>query len=103
MRPVDVVVVGGGVAGCAAAIAIARTGRSVVVFERTGYEQTRIGETLLPRARGPLAQLGVWQQFERDGHLPASGSLAAWGSEELQENQFLFSPYGNGWHLDRRR
>ena len=103
MRPVDVVVVGGGVAGCAAAIAIARTGRSVVVLERTGYEQTRIGETLLPRARVPLEQLGVWQQFERDGHLPASGSLAAWGSEELQENQFLFSPYGNGWHLDRRR
>lgn len=99
----DVAIVGGGVAGCAAAIALARMGYSVVVFERTGYEQSRIGETLPPRARVLLEQLGVWQEFVGDGHLPSSGSLAAWGSEELHENQFLFNPYGPGWHLDRRK
>ena len=99
----DIGIVGGGVAGCAAAIAFARAGRSVVVFERTEYAQTRIGETLPPRARVLLEQLGVWQDFGRDGHSPSSGSLAAWGSEELYENQFLFNPYGGGWHLDRRK
>lgn len=99
----EIGIVGGGVAGCAAAIALARSGRSVVVFERTEYEHTRIGETLPPRARLLLEQLGVWQDFRRDGHSPSSGSLAAWGSEELHENQFLFNPYGSGWHLDRRK
>ena len=96
-------IVGGGVAGCAAAIALARVGCPVVVFERTEYQQTRIGETLPPRARVLLEELGVWEHFGRDGHSPASGSLAAWGSEELYENQFLFNPYGGGWHLDRPR
>ena len=96
-------IVGGGVAGCAAAIALARVGCPVVVFERTEYQQTRIGETLPPRARVLLEELGVWESFGRDGHSPASGSLAAWGSEELYENQFLFNPYGGGWHLDRPR
>ena len=100
---VDVGIVGGGVAGCAAAIALARQGRSVVVFERAAYEHTRIGETLPPRARLLLEELDVWQQFANDGHLPASGTLAAWGSEDLHETQFLFNPYGSGWHLDRRK
>ena len=100
---VDVGIVGGGVAGCAAAIALARHGRSVVVFERAEYEHTRIGETLPPRARLLLEELDVWQQFANDGHLPASGTLAAWGSDDLHETQFLFDPYGSGWHLDRRK
>jgi 2-polyprenyl-6-methoxyphenol hydroxylase-like FAD-dependent oxidoreductase len=100
---VDVGIVGGGVAGCAAAIALARQGRSVVLFELAGYEHTRIGETLPPRARLLLEELGIWQQFADDGHLPASGTLAAWGSDDLRETQFLFNPYGSGWHLDRRK
>src|SRR4051812_38175072 len=99
----DVGIVGGGVAGCAAAIALARAGCSVVVFERTDYATARIGETLPPRARVLLEQLGVWTAFAADGHLPASGLLAAWGSGDLHETQFLFNPYGSGWHLDRRR
>ena len=100
---VDVGIVGGGVGGCAAAITLAREGRSVVVFERGEYAHSRIGETLPPRARVLLEELGVWQEFGGDGHLPASGTLAAWGSEELHETQFLFDPYGSGWHLDRRK
>lgn len=100
---VDVGIVGGGVGGCAAAIALARQGRSVVVFERAEYEHTRIGETLPPRARLPLEELKIWQQFADDGHLPASGTLSAWGSDDLRETQFLFNPYGSGWHLDRRK
>jgi flavin-dependent dehydrogenase len=100
---VDIVVVGGGVAGCAASMALARIGCSVVVIERTDYTEMRIGETLPPRSRVLLEELDVWQEFVGDGHLAASGSLAAWGSEALHENQFLFNPYGNGWHLDRRK
>jgi 2-polyprenyl-6-methoxyphenol hydroxylase-like FAD-dependent oxidoreductase len=103
MRRIDIGIVGGGASGCAAAVALARAGCSVAVFERSGYENTRIGETLPPRARVLLEELGVWNEFRGDGHLPAAGSLAAWGSDDLHETQFLFNPYGSGWHLDRRK
>jgi flavin-dependent dehydrogenase len=102
-EPFDVAIVGGGPAGTSVAIALARAGRSVAVLERSGYEQPRIGETLPPEACVPLAQLGVWDRFLAQGHAPSPGTAFAWGREELEENHFIFNPYGNGWHLDRRR
>jgi flavin-dependent dehydrogenase len=99
----DVVVLGGGPAGAAAAITLARAGRSVVVIEKSHYEQARIGETLPPAARMWLAGLAVWEPFLAAGHLLSPGVLSVWGEEELYENHFIFNPYGQGWHLDRQR
>jgi len=50
-----------------------------------------------------LEQLGVWSVFLEEQHIPAYGTCAAWGSEELFENEFIFQPRGLGWHLDRKR
>ena len=94
---------GGGPAGAAAAITLARAGRSVVVIEKSHYEQPRIGETLPPAARPLLARLAVWEPFLAAGHLPSPGVLSVWGDDELYENHFIFNPYGQGWHLDRQR
>jgi flavin-dependent dehydrogenase len=99
----DIVIIGGGPAGTSSAIALARAGRSVAVLERSGYEQARIGETLPPEARVPLVQIGVWDRFLEQCHAPSPGTASAWGQEELEENDFIFNPFGNGWHLDRRR
>jgi flavin-dependent dehydrogenase len=43
------------------------------------------------------------ERFERDGHLPSYANRSAWGSSHLVDTDFLFNPYGAGWHLDRRR
>lgn len=99
----DVAVIGGGPTGTAAAIALARTGRSVTVLERSHYDYARIGEVLPPAARLPLIELGVWDRFIAEGHAPSPGILSAWGQDEPYENHFIFNPYGHGWHLDRRR
>lgn len=99
----DILVVGGGPAGCATALQLARAGLSVAVVEKTRYEEPRVGETLSPGTRGLLEHLGVWRDFERAGHLAAYGNAASWGSEVREERDFLFTPYGHGWHLDRRR
>jgi flavin-dependent dehydrogenase len=100
---VDVVVLGGGPAGCAAAIELARLGCSVVVIERSSYDAPRIGETLPPMSRTLLEDLGAWDRFLQDGHQPAFGICSAWGQADLNENDFIFNPYGHGWHIDRMR
>lgn len=99
----DVIIIGGGPAGCAAAIALAQCGISVALIEKTRYDQTRIGETLLPAARVPLAKLGVWDEFLSDNHAPSPANISAWGESEIKENHFIYNPYGNGWHIDRAR
>jgi flavin-dependent dehydrogenase len=62
------IVVGGGLAGSAFAIALARRGRPVVVLERTAGAHHKVcGEFLSAEAQALLAQLGldVWQHGAR--------------------------------------
>ena len=99
----DVAVVGGGPGGSATAIALSRAGARVVLLERSRYDTVRYGETLPPRARLPLARLGVWQAFLTQGHAPSPATASAWGEDVLFETHFICNPYGHGWHLDRRR
>jgi flavin-dependent dehydrogenase len=49
-----------------------------------------------------LAELGVWDAFIRLGPLPSNGTRSVWGSEEINEHSHLVSPYGCGWHVERR-
>ncbi|MBL8191323.1 MAG: FAD-dependent oxidoreductase, partial [Acidobacteria bacterium] len=102
MRP-RVAVIGGGPAGAATALALARAGVSVTIFEKESSSEWKIGEGLPPAARPILQQLGVWERFVADGHLASYGNCSAWGSSELVDQSFVFNPYGNGWHLDRSR
>lgn len=96
-------VVGGGPAGAAAGLELARAGARVALLERSRYEAPRLGEVVPPSGRPLLEALGVWRDFERDGHLPAAGNLSLWGAPEPRERSFLFDPYGAGWHVDRQR
>jgi flavin-dependent dehydrogenase len=63
----------------------------------------KIGEGLPPAARPLLQDLGLWDSFVDDEHLPSHGNLSAWGSRDLSSTDFIFDPNGNGWHLDRPR
>jgi flavin-dependent dehydrogenase len=99
----DAVVIGGGPAGCAAALTLVRGGASVALIEQTQYEDLRWGETLSPSVRAPLQTLGVWQRFTRANHLPSLGVVSYWGSSEVAYRDYAFHPFRTGWHVDRRR
>jgi flavin-dependent dehydrogenase len=98
-----VAVFGGGPAGTATALALARLGCSAIVIERTYHNAFRIGETLPPSIRPLLGGLGVWEAFLAQNHCRSFGIHSAWGQVELYANDFIFNPYGSGWHLDRAR
>jgi flavin-dependent dehydrogenase len=99
----DAIVVGGGPAGSACAIELARGGMDVVLLEASRYETFRIGETLPPAARPLLERLNVWGRFARDSLQSAPGIVSVWGREIPYSNDFVFNPFGPGWHLDRAR
>lgn len=98
----DVVIVGGGPAGIASALALQERGASALVVERSRYEGARVGETFPPAVKSVLIRLGLWEDFTRAGHVPSVGIRSFWGSPESYEQSFIFNPYGTGWHVDRR-
>lgn len=99
------VILGGGPAGAATALSLRQhaPSLSLALIERSNYNEIRIGESLPPTVQPLLEQLGAWHAFLNEGHIPAYGICAAWGSDELFENEFIYHPAGRGWHLDRKR
>ncbi|MGH2665935.1 NAD(P)/FAD-dependent oxidoreductase [Flavobacterium sp.] len=101
----DVVIMGSGVAGCATAIALKNLNSKlkIAILERGNsvIETNRIGETLPPQASKVLQQLGIWDDFATYNFITSYGTSAAWGSSQLYTNEYIYSPYGYGWYLDR--
>ncbi len=100
----DVAIIGGGPAGCAAALSLRAhaPGLAVTLIEASTYERVRVGETLPAAAARVLQHLGLLGAFRAQNHSETFGSAAAWGHNALQDNDFVFSARGHGWHLNRR-
>jgi flavin-dependent dehydrogenase len=97
----DVVVVGAGPGGAAAAFALAHSGRRVLLAGAPNRRPINLGESLPPTARPLLHAMGVVDELTKGTHLPCLGNLSIWGSPAVRCVDFIFDPNGQGWHLDR--
>jgi len=60
--PYDALVIGGGPAGSAAATALARRGRRVLLVERERFPRFHVGESLIPETNRYLEAIGVLEK-----------------------------------------
>ena len=97
----DVIIIGGGPAGAAAAITLARNGVRTAMIECSNYSALRIGETLPGVIRSLLISLELWDRFLADEHIESFAIRSVWGDVEERDNASIFNPYGPGWHIDR--
>jgi len=82
----DIVIVGAGIVGCAAAVAFGKQGRSVILLEKSLKEPDRIvGELLQPGGVNALEKLGMRGRQTR--------SIATRGTKEANNSRRL-----SGWH-----
>ncbi|PSR81969.1 squalene epoxidase-domain-containing protein [Coniella lustricola] len=80
----DVVVVGAGIFGCAAAYALANQGRSVILLERWMHEPDRIvGELLQPGGCAALRKLGLGHCLEGIDAVPCYGYHIRFHGDEV--------------------
>lgn len=95
----DVVIVGGGVAGSAAAIHCARRGRSVLLLEKHAYPTHKLcGEFLSPEAAGMLEATGVWTAVQAAGARPVRALRLTAGGRSFETEL-----PGTAWGLSRYR
>ncbi len=100
----DVVIIGGGPAGAATAITLARFGRRVLLVEERTATHFKLGESL------PPASIGIVKHFlgdleEAQPHSPGffrtAGNVSVWSSDQADVTDFFFTSTGFGLCVER--
>ena len=93
----DMIVIGGGPAGAAAAIRAARLGINVTVFEKGAFGRDKVcGDGLTPRAVGALLELGL--NLDRSHRIRGLRMIAGNKVRELDwPETSRFPSYGAVW------
>jgi flavin-dependent dehydrogenase len=102
MYHIPVLIAGGGAAGAATALSLAKRGIHCRIVETAAQPQMKIGETIPPHITPLLQKLGLLELLQTPAHLPCYGNRFIWGQAIPVDKIFLFHIHREGWHLDRR-
>lgn len=101
MRSADVIIIGAGPAGCAAAIVLAEAGRSVLLVDRPIGARRALAESIPPSARRILTELGVDQAVASAGFQPWRGNTVWWADATPRVEHFSNDTVG--FQVDRHQ
>ncbi|MFC4632507.1 NAD(P)/FAD-dependent oxidoreductase [Dokdonia ponticola] len=107
MTPIktDILIIGGGIAGCIAAIALIDT-HTVTLIDKLEHPRERIGESLAPAAQRILKELDLLddlQSHQEQLHIQNFGMQSYWGSDQVHIVDHLRNPDGLSLSLDRKK
>jgi flavin-dependent dehydrogenase len=101
----DILIIGGGIAGCIAAISLADQYKVTLIDKRT-TPLDRIGESLAPVAQRIFRQLNLCQnlnaEVETKLYRKNLGMQSYWGSHQVYIVDHMRNPDGMGLNLDRK-
>jgi flavin-dependent dehydrogenase len=97
----QVLIVGGGPAGIATAITLHAKGIHCCVVEAHKTPIRKSGEAIPPNAKPLLKQLGILSLVEANEHKVYYGNKSCWGSDQLEQKEFISDRLGHGFLLDR--
>jgi flavin-dependent dehydrogenase len=89
----DVVIIGGGPAGSAAAAVLAEKGRRVLILEREKFPRYHIGESLLPFTFHPLQRLGMIDKMRRSAFVKKYSVQFVSPNGKASEPFYFFNRY----------
>ncbi len=101
----DVIVIGGGPAGCTAATLLAQKGRRVLLLEKEKMPRYHIGESLMPFCWFTLEKLGVLEQMKQHDYIQKL-SVQFVNMDGKQSRPFYFfqhndHPSSYTWQVER--
>ena len=101
----DIVVAGGGPAGCALATLLQREGHRCLVLEASTFPRYHIGESLIPHTHGTLSRLGLLEALRRSTY-PVKHSVRFVSPAGSSSDPFYFSETIEGegsrtWQVER--
>jgi flavin-dependent dehydrogenase len=96
-----VIIAGAGPAGLAASLTLTARKISHCIVDANASAIHKPGDALPPNVKPLLKQLGILDLLERAPHTPYYGNHSIWGSNSVQEEEFIGNVFGHGYLLDR--
>jgi flavin-dependent dehydrogenase len=97
----QVLIIGGGPSGIATALTLHARGIRCCVVEALENPVKKAGEAIPPNAKPLLKQLGILSLLEHEQHTVYYGNRSCWGTNVLEEKEFIADRMGHGFLLNR--